>query len=210
MTRGFFIGIFVFIFLIWIATGGPTHPIAFTGVQLPEPGALGGGTYLNLPQASATVGGTDVCLPGSTSCPNSFSYGSSGGSGGSSGTTETINPLPAAPEGVTYSPPSPYRNEVSMEDYVSNASSSNPDDEYVQISVAQDAGGPIDITKWSLESGATYDGGVIPRGTITPTSGVVNPTQDIVLYPGDSAYIITGPVTYWGLFPYKQMYRISG
>jgi hypothetical protein len=87
-----------------------------------------------------------------------------------------------------------------MDDYVSSASSSNPSSEYVRIYVAQNAGGPIDITKWSLESGATYNGAVIPRGTITPASGVINPTEDILLYPGDSAYIISGRSPIGGSF----------
>jgi hypothetical protein len=87
-----------------------------------------------------------------------------------------------------------------MDNYVSSASSSDPKSEYVRIYVAQNAGGPVDITKWSLESGATYNGALIPRGTITPTSGVINPTQDILLYPGDSAYIISGESPIGGSF----------
>ena len=63
----FFIGVFVFIFLIWIATGGPLHPIAFTGPKLALPGALGGGTYLSLPRAPYGVGGSNISLPGSSS-----------------------------------------------------------------------------------------------------------------------------------------------
>jgi|GEM_PF-854526 hypothetical protein len=226
----FFVGIFVFIFILWIAVGGPLHGISFSGPQVPESGSLGGGSTiqaatsslsagnticlagstdcgtgaattsaLTLPAANANPNYTFVCLPGSSSCPNSgYSYGTSGN--GSSGATTIINPLPAAPEGVTYSPPSPFRNDVSMDDYVSNASSSDPSTEYIRIYVAQNAGGGIDITKWAVESGATYNGAVIPRGTITPTSGVINPTQDIILYPGDSAYIISGKSPIGGSF----------
>src|SRR5665811_2252287 len=84
----FFIGIFVFIFLIWIATGGPLHPIAFTGPHLAEPQELGGGTYLQFPRAAFGVGGTNISLPGSsngggsvqtsTEAPGTSSYYSDG------------------------------------------------------------------------------------------------------------------------------------
>ncbi len=222
----FFVGLFVFIFLIWIATGGPLHGVS---LSVPVTGSLSGETSIQAASSSSIFGGSNVCLtgstncgsgtstnsgvtlptvdstnhytfvclPGSTSCPNSGSY--YGGSGGISQTTFN-NPLPSAPTGVTFSPPSPYRNDVSLDGYVSNASSSDPASEYVQIRIAQNSGGPIDITKWVLESGATYDGGVIPQGTITPTSGVINPTTDILLYPGDTAYIISGKSPIGGSF----------
>jgi len=174
----FFIGVFVFIFLIWVATGGPLHPLAFTGPALAQPDVLGGGTYLQLPRASFAVGGSNVVLPGSSSGGSSY-YGSSGTSAPS-------------PGGVTFSPPSPYRNLVSMNNYVSNASSSNPGIEYVQLSVAQNAGIPIVISGWNLVSEATGKAALIPRGTKVPTSGIVNPLENIVLTPGERAVIVSG------------------
>lgn len=59
----FFIGVFVFIFLVWVATGGPTHPLSFTGPKLALPGPLGGGTYLSLPQAPSGVKNSGPLLP---------------------------------------------------------------------------------------------------------------------------------------------------
>ena len=53
----FFIGVFVFIFLVWISVGGPTHPISFTGPTLSQPSPLGGGTYWQVPTAPFGVGG---------------------------------------------------------------------------------------------------------------------------------------------------------
>ena len=167
----FFVGIFIFIFLIWIATGGPLHPIAFTGPSLSLPGALGGGTYLQLPRAPFGIGGAGVSLPGS-----------SNGTGGS---------LPTL-EGVTFGTASPYRNLVTMSHYVSGAGSADPKNEYIQISVAQDAGVPVDLTGWKLESDSTGNAVTIPQGTEIPTSGIVNAAQDIVLTPGEKALIISG------------------
>lgn len=188
----FFIGIFAFIFIIWIATGGPLRTPAVNVPAVPEITSTGSSTlsasnnttYMQLPRAPG-VGDQNICLPGSTSCGSG--YYNSGGSGVTGPAT-----FPSGVPGVTFSPPSPYRNMVSMTNYVSNASSSNPQNEYVQISVAQDASEPVDITGWVLESGATGNAEIIPKGTVVPTSGVVNATTDIVLRPGDSAIIVSG------------------
>ncbi len=174
----FFVGIFVFIFLIWIATGGPMHPIAFSGPTLAEPGALGGGTYLSLPRAPFSVGSANVSLPGSS---NGGSV--SGGTGVS---------LPSFVGGSSFGTPSPYYGIVSMNHYVSGAGSTNPGNEYVEITVAQSATAPVDISGWTLESSATGAAAVIPKGTEVPTSGIVNAVQDIVLTPGTQALIISG------------------
>ncbi len=175
----FFIGVFAFIFLIWIATGGPLHPIAFTGPTLAEPGALGGGTYLSFPRVPFTIGSTNVSLPGS-----------SNGESVSSGGSET--PLPILPSGSVFGEPSPYRGIVTMSHYVSGADSQNPDNEYIEIDVSQNAGVPVDLTGWTLESGATGNAAVIPKGTEVPVSGIVNAAQDIVLVPGEQALVISG------------------
>ena len=173
----FFVGIFVFIFLLWIVTGGPLHPIAFTGPKLAQPGVLGGGTYLSLPRAPFGIGGTNVSLPGSSS-----------GGGSVSGSEAS---LPVITGGV-FGAPSLYRSIVRMSHYVSSASSADPKNEYIEISIAQNAGVPVDLTGWSLSSAATGNTASIPKGTEVPTSGVVNAAQDIVLAPGARAILISG------------------
>jgi len=174
----FFIGVFIFIFLIWIATGGPLHPIAFTGPGLAEPGALGGGTYLSLPRAPFGLGDTNVSLPGSTG---------GGNVPGSSGTS-----VPTLAGGSSFGNPSPYRGIVSMSHYVSGAGSTDPKNEYLEISVAQDANVPVNLSEWTLTSDASGSATLIPKGTEVPTSGIVNAAQDIVLSPGDRAVVISG------------------
>lgn len=79
-----------------------------------------------------------------------------------------------------------------MNSYVSNASSSDPTREYVEISVAQNARIPVTLTGWILESGATGNAEIIPKGTRVPTSGEVNAAEKIVLQPGERAIIISG------------------
>lgn len=174
----FFIGVFVFIFLIWVATGGPLHPISFTGPKLALPGALGGGTYLQLPRAPYGVGGSNVVLPGSSS-------GSSVTNNGDS------QPVPVITGGV-FGNSSSYRGVVRMNHYISGAGSSDPKNEYIELSVAQDAGSPVNITGWVLTSDATGSRVTIPKGTEVPISGTINASQDIVVTPGKRAVLISG------------------
>ena len=171
----FFIGIFVFIFLIWIATGGPLHPIAFTGPSLAQPGVLGGGTYLQLPRSPYGLGSTNVSLPGSSN------------DGGAQS-----NETPTSLSGSVFGPSSSYRGVVSLNHYVSGAGSSDPKSEYIELYVAQDAGTPVTISGWTLSSDATGSSATIPRGTEVPVSGTVNASQDIVITPGKRALLISG------------------
>ncbi len=173
----FFIGVFVFIFLMWIATGGPLHPIAFTGPSLAEPQELGGGTYLQLPRAPFGIGGTNISLPGSSS--------------GGGAVTNSGASLPTL-TGGTFGTLSPYRGIVRMNHYVSSAGATDPKNEYVEISVAQDARVPINLSGWRLQSDASGKTVAIPKGTELPIGGTINEAQDIVLVPGARAIIVSG------------------
>lgn len=176
----FFIGVFVFIFVIWIASGGPLHPLAFTGPRLALPDVLGGGTYLSLPRAPYGVGGSAVVLPGSSDgLPRSAGY-----TGGGSQPTYPIT-------GGVFGPSSSYRGVIRMNRSISNAGS-DPKNEYVELYVAQDAGAPVSISGWTLVSEATGNSAVMPKGTEMPTNGVVNEAQDIILTPGKRAIIVSG------------------
>lgn len=175
----FFIGVFVFIFIIWIATGGPTRPIAFTGPRLSQPQELGGGTYLSLPRAPFGVGGTNVVLPGSSG-------------GGSSVYNNSSSQTYQAITGGVFGPSSPYRGVVRMNHYVSGAGSPDPKNEYVELYVAQDAGTPVNVSGWVLTSDVTGAASAIPKGTEVPMSGVVNASQDIIITPGKRAIVVSG------------------
>jgi len=179
----FFIGVFLFIFLIWIATGGPLHPIAFTGPSLAQPDVLGGGTYLQLPRAQNGVGSSNVTLPGS-------SNGQFLPSGTVSGVTSA--PVPTFVGGSVFGTPSLYRGIVFLNHSVSSPGSPDPRNESIQVSVSQNAGLPVDLSQWTLESDASGAAVSIPRGTAIPTSGTVNAAQDIILSPGEQAIITSG------------------
>lgn len=177
----FFIGVFVFIFLVWAASGGPLHPVAFTGPRLAQPGALGGGTYLQLPRAPFGTGGTNVSLPGSSE--NGSSYG---------GSASNAPSVPSFKGGSVFGPPSTYYGLVRMLHYVSGAASANPENEYIEVSVSQNISAPIDLSEWRLSSDASGRSVAIPKGTEIPMSGTINATQDIVLKPGTRAIISSG------------------
>jgi hypothetical protein len=177
----FFVGVFVFIFLIWIITGGPLHPLSFSGPTLAGPGPLGGGTYLSLPRASTGVDtSTNVSLPGSSA------------GGGIVGQSSGVPQNSSFVGGTLFGKASPYRGTISMNHYVSGANASDPGNEYIEIGVSQAAAVPVNISGWTLESEATGNAQTIPKGTETPTSGVVNAVQDIVLAPGERALVISG------------------
>ncbi len=165
----FFIGIFAFIFVIWVIIGGPKHPIAFTGPTLSLPKSLGTGTYLSFPIAPFSIGGSSWSVQNGSSTN-----------------------VPSLVGGALYGSPSIYRGIVMMSESVSGAGSSEPSNEYVELSVSDTANVPVDITGWTITSGATGNGAVIPKGTETPTSGVINEAQDIVLTPGEKAILISG------------------
>jgi hypothetical protein len=182
----FFIGVFIFIFLVWIITGGPMHPISFSGPTLASPQELGGGSYLSFPRAAFGIGGgTNVSLPGSSSGGGALDGASliSGGSGQAN--------TPTLIGGATFGNPSPYRNVISLSHSVSGAGST-AGTEYLTLSVADGAGVPVDISGWTIESEATGNAMTIPQGTELPSSGIVNAAQDIVLTPGEHAYLISG------------------
>lgn len=171
----FFIGVFIFIFLIWIATGGPLHPLAFTGPRLAAPQELGGGTYLSLPRAPFGLGSSNISLPGSSS-----------GSGSSAAVT------PSFTGGSTFGTPSPYRGLVRMNHYVSGAGSADAANESIEVSISGDARVPIDLSGWRLVSDASGNSALIPKGTEVPMSGTINASEDIVLPSGTRAVFISG------------------
>lgn len=173
----FFIGVFAFIFLIWAATGGPTHPLSFTGPTLALPGALGGGTYLSLPTTSGGIRDTNTTLPNN-------SYSGSGGAGGSTSTT-TLS-------GVGFGTPSGYRGEISLSHYISGGGSSNPNNEYAVLSLPSNAPGPVTISGWTLQSEASGNTATIPGAADVPLSGIINGGAPVTLQPGQTAYIISG------------------
>ncbi len=176
----FFVGLFVFIFVIWIAVGGPTHGVSFKGPALAwnTGTSTAGGTYFSLPRSPFGIGNSNVVLPGSSGGSTSL-----GGSG-------DVTPAPL--EGIGYGTVSLYRNAVSMSHSVSGAGSGDPGNESINLSVSSQSHVPVDLSGWTIESEATGAAITIPQGSPTPTSGAINSVSDIVVSPGEQATIISG------------------
>lgn len=122
-----------------------------------------------------------VSLPGSSN--GSTADNSAGGSGTS---------IPSFIGGSVFGTPSPYRNIVRMNHYVSSAGSADPKNEYIEISVSQGVGVPVDLSGWRMVSDASGSSALIPKGTEVPISGSINAEENIVLSPGTRAIIISG------------------
>ncbi len=105
----FVLGIFVFAFLLWLGTGGPMHPLAFTGPILYG----SGGAPTNIYRTRTPSDRTTTRIP-----------------------TNTRPHIPITP---LFGTPSPYRGIVTMNHYVSGAGSSNPSHEYITIHLATNA-----------------------------------------------------------------------
>lgn len=192
----FFIGIFVFVFLLWIVLGGPNRPLSFSGPLLPNPDAIGGGTYLSFPRAPSTgtsgIKGSSAS-GGSSGSGSSSSGGWSGGSSSSGGLSyrdqQAVN---NAIKSAAFGTPSKFRGAVTLSHRVTSPGNTNPQKEYLQLSVSNNAEGPISISGWSVVSEVTGKGGTLPRGTEVPRSGVINAVEPILLHPGDKAIIASG------------------
>jgi hypothetical protein len=173
-----FIGIIVFIFIVWVAMGGPSRPLSFSGPFM-------------TPQARGT----------STSTGSGFSL-SHWGAGSGSGTTE--QDLAKAQQGVVdleenivtsqqFGTPSVYHGLVSIRHSISPFMSDDPDKEYLSITVsthAPEAG--VDITGWHVRGEAEGRSFSIPDGVNLPRTGRVNDEEPIVLAPGQTAIITVG------------------
>ncbi len=171
----FFVGVFVFIFLVWVVTGGPMNPLSFSGPLLQQPGPIGGGTYLSLPKAPLGAGATDASLSGS-----------------SSGKNVSQKNAPESVGGIAFGSPSPYRGKVVLIHSVYGKNASDPKKEYIRIRVAQNADQDITLSGWTLVSGVSGRTSVIDVGVKVPRSGVISGGLPITISPGEDAYIISG------------------
>lgn len=172
----FFVGILGFVFLVWAATGGPSRPLSWAGPSLAQPQELGGGTYLRLPRSPFTIAGSHTSLPGSSDSRTTYTRYSGSGS----------------LYGIDFGTPSPFRSLVTLTRRVVNASSTNPNLEYLSLAVPTTAREHLTITNWQFVSEVTGNAALIPSGTPLPLLGKVSAVAPITLRPGDRATIFTG------------------
>lgn len=178
----FIIGLLLFIFVAWVATGGPERPISFAGPYLTPVR-----TYGDRSEAYGTL--PELRLGDGTR---------SGVSGSRDGTSirdikESLDDLQQEVlDANLLSNPSPYRGVVSLGGTTSGAKKTLTREEYVSIQVSGRADSAVSITGWRLESSVTGSWGIIPEGAEIPRSGTVNRTTAIRLAPGERAIIVSG------------------
>lgn len=184
----FFIGLFAFIFIIWVTAGGPSKPLSFAGPFLTTNIASNGISYKGSGIPSTPAVDFSLTRNGysKTQRFNSISQQVNNIS------TKVNSLSKKVSRTVAFGPPSPYRGKVFMYHYVSNPGTSNPNKEHLTLRVATNVQSSIDISGWKIKSGATGVAASIPLGTKVPRSGIINPIQPIVLQPGDMAIISSG------------------
>lgn len=162
-------GIVLFIFLVWVSTGGPVRQL------LSPPGA-----------ASFSISTSSSLRSGSSTSPTRDADENR-----ARVVAEVIDLQRSAVSAARFGTPSPYRDQV-MLSLGTAARDSHPDDEYLYLSASSRNDNPIDITGWRIVSGATGRIAYIPQGVALPRSSSINAPSRIALTPGDRATVVMG------------------
>jgi hypothetical protein len=172
----FFLGVFIFIFVVWVATGGPERPISFTGPYLYPIQTTG---------VNATAYGDGRAIDTSTKA----------GSIGSNlkDTRVNIEELKKQLADLkAFGESSPYRGLVTIDHSTYGPAQSDVKKEYITIRYSSSADNDLTITGWRVVSGSSGASAIIGAGAKLVRAGSLNPTSEIALAPGDSAIIQTG------------------
>lgn len=177
-----FVGILVFLFVVWVATGGPSRPLSFSGPSIAPTTGIG--------ESSITKG------------PSGTNAGVSPQQTASSlarAQTDIVSLEKSIVASARFGTPSPYKGMLTISHYTSALGNNDSDKEYASLYVSSRAPSTgIDITGWRLYSEAVGYSSRIPSGVNLYRSGDVNDTQDIVVYPGQTIILTTGesPIGY--------------
>lgn len=89
-----------------------------------------------------------------------------------------------------HEPASPYAGLVDLR--IGNARSTNPEQEYINIFAHSNNKNPINISDWYVESYVTEERAAIPLGDRVLTRWRYPQEENILLEPGETAYLLTG------------------
>ena len=184
----FFLAIFVFIFVAWVATGGPQKPISFAGPFITPVTNVGQeqrgyGDFWDVPKSE---GGSWWDWTKNTE------------SGGTSQnqiwrTQEKVEDLQRElQEARLFGPPSVYKDVVSLSASGSVLSKTDPDEEYVIIAVSGSAKESINMSGWKIVSVRKKESATLPPAAAVFRSGSVNQTAPLTLAPGERAIVVSG------------------
>ena len=188
----FFVGLLAFLFVAWVATGGPQKPISFSGPFITP--------ITNVNQEQSAYGSFWDIDPRETNWwTGDFGNGSWSWGGGSSSqeelwqTQDKLEDLQRdLQEARMWGDPSPYRGDVKITKSASSLASGDGDEEYLIVTVSGSADAPITVTGWKLAATRSRAYGFIPQGVELYTLGSVHTSHPITLNPGDRAVIVSG------------------
>jgi hypothetical protein len=163
------IALFVFIFALWVATGGPTRPISFAGPFITPL------TTIDDTQSGYGSGFDENLGVDNTRSSSLWSVKSIFGR--FEGTLDERENV-----GIV----SPHADSVTISSGAGGPTGSSVRQEYVTLS----ANSRTDITGWRLVSTRSGAEAYIPQGTIAPTRSAA--LTNIVLEAGDEAVVTTG------------------
>lgn len=169
MTAGEFLKwlflVFVGLFIVWVFTGGPSRNTSR------------GGTFI---APKINFFGTDWLTYNKNGSPITSSED---GNINQNIKTDLEKAQELAGKSI-------YTNKISLEP--GYASSNEVDREYLEIRTSENNTEKISITGWTLESSITGEKITIGKGTYLPYTSKINPEENVFLFPGERAYIITG------------------
>lgn len=168
MSDGFFfLSIFFFLFTAWVAGGGPSKPISFSGPFI---------TPITAPGVTQNGYGSTADIHASIS--NSL--------------TEANQQLATLQRQQNkdrlYGTPSAQKGQVTLGS--GNVQVQDPAQQYIYI--RNSGSKDVTISGWRIVSAATDKGATIPYGDPLPGNGSASPSQPITLRPGDQAIVSTG------------------
>lgn len=172
----FFLGILLFIFVVWVASGGPSRPISFSG------------PYLKPITTTGTKAEAYGTLPDITL--GSSERGISGSIGGIKDSLDELREQ--AREVSDFGEASPYRGLVTISHSTGGVKSNFANREYITLQAGNKLKEELNISGWRLVSGATNAYGTIPNGVTVPKSGSVNVSSPIVIKKGDKVIVNSG------------------
>lgn len=165
------LGIFVFIFIAWVATGGPSRPISFAGPFITPVTNVG---VESKGYGSLNYNGVGSSIKSVYSAANTQTSVNS--------IQQKINDLKEK------AVDSPAKGNVRI--YGGDVRSSDAKTEYLTLSIS--GKDPIDITGWELVSTSTDETVRIPKGTKIGHVSDTGLLSNIVVSPGEQVILTTG------------------
>jgi len=184
----FFLAIFIFIFVAWVATGGPKRPISFAGPFITP--------VTNSGQEQQGYGSwTDAFESDSNWWQGNWS-GFSGDGNPNEELSDVQSDLADAQrdlqEARLFGPPSVYKDQVTLSVSGGVLSSEDPEEEYLTIAVSGRATSPINMSGWRLVGVRSKESATLPAAASVFRSGSVNQTSALILAPGERALVSSG------------------